>query len=161
MNKHRILLIIHTVIPALVISASAMLSGCTQAQQHTEQSTEAENTIIETVSEKTDAETETKKETQNMTNDKIICDDILSVADLIGKTYEECGLQKEPEDFDVKMEGTFFGTQVKGTAWFFSPSNESNIPCMEQARFTVKGSSINDFYTQLMDCYSGPSDSGM
>ena len=99
-------------------------------------------------------------ETSESTEDVMIrLDDILAAADLIGKDYEECGLKTPPGIESIKIVGDFFDIPVTGAAWFW-PSDEENIPCMDSVSFSVKNSSIGDFYGQLNDLYSGPSDAG-
>ena len=94
-----------------------------------------------------------------MISEKISCGDMLNVTDLIGQTFEECGLKREGDFGDEDLEGAFFGIPVKGSARF-APGTEDSTPRMQHASFFVKNSSIDDFYAKLTDRYSGPTDAG-
>ena len=86
--------------------------------------------------------------------------DILSVTELIGKSYMECGLTDDPGFDDVKVEGEFFGAPVEGGACFM-PAPGQKTACLKSVGFSVKEGSFRDYYTQLTDRYSGPVNSGM
>ena len=87
--------------------------------------------------------------------DMIKLDDIFSAAELIGKSYEECGLQEKPSNAGIKTEGSFFEIPVNGYSWF--TPDDQGIPRLERVDFSIEDSCIDDFYDQLADLYGGPS----
>ena len=123
-------------------------AACAQTQSTTD-----------TVSIENTESSESSENSESSEDVMIRLDDILSATDLIGKNYEECGLKTPPGIESIKIAGDFFGIPVTGAAWFW-PSDEENISCMDSVSFSVKNSSIGDFYGQLNGLYSGPSDAG-
>ena len=85
--------------------------------------------------------------------------DILAAAELIGKTYTECGLTADPGISNVTVRGSFFGFPVTGGAWFF-PAGEDRSPRLKGVSFSVKSGLIPELYGKLMDRYGGPLDCG-
>ena len=99
MIRQRITAVLHPGTLVLALSIAGLLAGCAQTQDIKSESSESNKTEVVT---------------QSMTSNSLTLNDILSAADLIGKTWEECGLQEEPGIDDIKVEGAFFWNFCKG-----------------------------------------------
>ena len=86
-------------------------------------------------------------------------DDILSLTELIGRSYKECGLSDEPEDAVIKVSGMFFELPTSGTACLEAGDENSDLS-LTSAELYVQDHALQDFYDGLVDLYGGPVDTG-